>query len=237
YLPVSLTPDNVAGIYYLKEEVKLKTYSYIVATQSFTTFTKAFFNQPNDLYSNESDNLNVFNGEGESLTIQSSTGEVNYFGKLKTSKNAKGNNIYFDTFQYVENLGSTLGTLRFFDSKEGDIIYRNYIEGFPVFGKNMKGRLEVGVQNKNVFVRTNQETIQVPIPSDETVTLIPTAELMDNLAVAGVDLSLIDDAQISYEWQANLETKQVVDLVPTWYIKYQDNWYPASALIEQGGAK
>ena len=237
YLPVSLTPDNVAGIYYLKEEVKLKTYSYIVATQSFTTFTKAFFNQPNDLYSNESDNLNVFNGEGESLTIQSSTGEVNYFGKLKTSKNAKGNNIYFDTFQYVENLGSTLGTLRFFDAKEGDIIYRNYIEGFPVFGKNMKGRLEVGVQNKNVFVRTNQETIQVPIPSDETVTLIPTAELMGNLAVAGVDLSLIDDAQISYEWQANLETKQVVDLVPTWYIKYQDNWYPASALIEQGGAK
>lgn len=235
YIPVSLTPDNVAGIYYLLDDVELKTYSYILAPQSFTTFTKAFFNQPNDLYSNESENVNVSNGEGESLTIQSATGEIAYFGKLKKGKDRGVNSIYYDTFQYVENLGNTLGTLRYFDAKEGDIIYRNYIEGYPVFGKDMKGRLEVGVQNKNVFVRTNQETIQIPIPSEETVTLIPTEELMANLVIAGIDLAKVDDVQIAYEWQANVETKQVVDLVPTWYVKYEDTWYPATSLMDQGG--
>ncbi|MEG0601190.1 MULTISPECIES: YycH family regulatory protein [Vagococcus] len=237
YLPVSLTPENIAGIYYLVDDVELKTYSYILAPQSFTTFTKAFFNQPNDLYSNESDNVNVSNGEGESLTIQSATGEVTYFGKLKKGKDRGNNSLYYDTFQYVENLGNTLGTLRYFDSKEGDIIYRNYIEGYPVFGQDMKGRLEVGVKNKSVFVRTNQETIQIPIPSEETVSLIPTEELMANLVAAGVDLSKVDDVQIAYEWQANAETKQVVDLVPTWYVKFEDAWYPATVLMEQGGAK
>ena len=237
YLPVSLTPENIAGIYYLVDDVELKTYSYILAPQSFTTFTKAFFNQPNDLYSNESDNVNVSNGEGESLTIQSATGEVTYFGKLKKGKDRGNNSLYYDTFQYVENLGNTLGTLRYFDSKEGDIIYRNYIEGYPVFGQDMKGRLEVGVKNKSVFVRTNQETIQIPIPSEETVSLIPTEELMANLVAAGVDVSKVDDVQIAYEWQANAETKQVVDLVPTWYVKFEDAWYPATVLMEQGGAK
>lgn len=237
YLPVNLTPENVAGVYYLQEDVKLKTYSYIIATQSFTTFSSAFFNQPNDLYSNESDNLNLFNGEGESLNIHSNTGEVAYFGKLKAGKDRGKNSIYYDTFQYVENLGNTLGTLRYFDAKEGDIIYRNYIEGFPVFGKDMKGRLEVGVSNKTVFVRTNQETIQVPIPSEETVTLIPTEQLIETLTLAGIDLSLIDDIQIAYEWQTNAETKQVVDLVPAWYVKYEDTWYPAATLIEKGGAE
>ena len=237
YLPVSLTPENIAGIYYLVDDVELKTYSYILAPQSFTTFTKAFFNQPNDLYSNESDNVNVSNGEGESLTIQSATGEVTYFGKLKKGKGRGNNSLYYDTFQYVENLGNTLGTLRYFDSKEGDIIYRNYIEGYPVFGQDMKGRLEVGVKNKSVFVRTNQETIQIPIPSEETVSLIPTEELMANLVAAGVDVSKVDDVQIAYEWQANAETKQVVDLVPTWYVKFEDAWYPATVLMEQGGAK
>ena len=101
----------------------------------------------------------------------------------------------------------------------------------------MKGRLEVGVSNKTVFVRTNQETIQVPIPSEETVTLIPTEQLIENLTLAGVDLSLIDDIQIAYEWQTNAETKQVVDLVPIWYVKYEEIWYPAATLIEKGGAE
>lgn len=238
YIPVTLTPENVGNIYYIEEEVKLKTYSYILATQSFTTFTKAFFNQPNDLYSNESDNVNLANGEGESLTILADTGEVKYFGKLKQSKASNENSLYYDTFQYVENLGNNLGTLRFFDAKETDILYRNYIEGFPVFGPDMKGRLEVGVQNKNVFVRANQETIQIPIPSAETVTLQPTKELMDELTTAGADESLIEDVQIAYEWQTNSETKQAIDLVPTWYVRYEDSWYSATELLaklQEGG--
>ena len=238
YLPVSLTPDNIGGIYYLKDEVELKIYSYILATQSFTTYTKAFFNQPNDLYSNESDNVNLFNGEGESLSIQADTGEVNYFGKMKVESNKGDHSIYYNTFQYIENLGNTLGTFRYFDLKDNDIVYRDYIEGFPVFGNHMKGRLEVGVQNKNVFVRTNQDTIQIPIPADETVTLVPTGQLIDELLASGADEAMIEDIQIAYEWQANSETKQAVDLVPAWYVKYKDTWYPADELInnfQQGG--
>lgn len=238
YYSVTLEPENISGIYYMKDEVKLKTYSYIVATQSFTTFSKAFFDQPNDLYSNDSENVNLSNSEGESLTIQADTGEVNYFGKLKSKESSSKNSFYFDTFQYVENIGNTLGTLRYFDVKDGDITYRNYIEGFPVFGKNMKGRLEVIVQNRNVFVRTNQEMIQIPIPSSETITLMSTADLIDNLSSSGVDVSLINDVQIGYEWQTNTETKQAADLVPTWYIHYDGAWYSHSELdekIEKGG--
>ncbi|MFC6347565.1 YycH family regulatory protein [Vagococcus carniphilus] len=238
YYEVTLEPENVSGIYYMKDDVKLKTYSYIVATQSFTTFSKAFFNQSNDLYSNESSNVNLSNGEGESLTIQSDTGEVNYFGKLKTTEKKQKNALYFDTFQYVENIGNAMGTLRYFDAKDGDVTYRNYIEGFPVFGKNMKGRLEVVVQNKNVFVRTNQEMIQMPIPSDETITLVSTEKLMSELVNIGVELSHVEDVQIGYEWQTNSETKQAVDLVPTWYIKYDGIWFSHADLVsklEKGG--
>ncbi|MEG0732579.1 MAG: two-component system activity regulator YycH [Vagococcus sp.] len=238
YFPVTLEPENISGIYYMKDEIKLKTYSYIVATQSFTTFSKAFFDQSNDLYSNDSENVNLSNAEGESLTIQADNGEVNYFGKLKSQESDSKNSFYFDTFPYVENIGNTLGTLRYFDVKDGDITYRNYIEGFPVFGQNMKGRLEVIVQNRNVFVRTNQEMIQIPIPSSETVTLMTTEDLMAELVSAGVDTSLINDAQIGYEWQTNAETKQAADLVPTWYIHYDGAWYSHNELvgkIEKGG--
>lgn len=240
YYTVSLDSDNIAQLYYLTEELKLKTYSYIVATQSFTTFSKAFFNQSNDVFSNEGSNVSLSNGEGESLTIQSKTGEVNYFGKVKNGNNHSRENDYFTSFQYVESLGNSLGTLRYFDCnrESGDIIYRNYVEGYPVFGDDMRGILEVAVQNKNVLVRTNQETIQIPIPSEEEVVITSTQALLDDLLANGLDLSDVADVQIGYSWQSNPETKQVVELVPQWYILYQGTWLSKpelQQLLQKGG--
>lgn len=234
YVNVSYSPDNVAGVYYLSQDIKLEKYSYIVATQSFTTFSKAFFNQSSDLFSNEgeNDNVNLSNGEGESMTIQSKTGEISYFGKLKQTEKKDSDALYYDTFQYVENMGNALGNMRYFNSKEDEIVYRNYIEGYPVFGVNAKGRLEAVIQNKNVFIRTNQETIQIPIPSEETVTISKTSSLIEELVEMGVDVEKIEDIQIGYEWQSNTETKQVVDLVPQWYVKYEDKWYAIPELQE-----
>lgn len=222
YYDVEMTRNNLADVYYLTKESKLKTYSYIVATQSFTTFSKAFFYQSEDLFSSEGgDDVNLSNGEGESLTIQSRNGEVNYFGKLQNTSN----DLYSNTFRYVENLGSTLGTIRYFDNTGSDITYRNYVEGFPVFGEDFKGTLDITVQNqKNVHIATNQETIQIPIPSEETVSLPPTQQMIDELESLGIDKGKIKDIQIGYEWQSNSDTRQVVDLVPKWYLKYDGEW-------------
>lgn len=223
---------NVAGIYYLADSAKLKTYSYIIATQSFTTFSRGFFNQPNDLFSNEGDNLSLSNSEGESLTIDSKTGEVNYFGKLKEDFSNDVNRLYYETFQYVEDMGTSLGNLRYFSDSGNEVVYRNYVEGFPVFGENMKGSMATTIQNKNVFIKANQDTLQIPLPSDDSVTLVPTQELVDSLKEHGADMSKITDIQIGYKWEQNKETQQAIDLVPSWYIKYDEMWMTQDKLEE-----
>ncbi|MGX6971128.1 hypothetical protein CBF36_08825 [Vagococcus bubulae] len=238
YVNAFLPTDNVAGIYYLADSAKLKTYSYIIATQSFTTFSRGFFNQPNDLFSNEGENLSLSNSEGESLTIDSQTGEVNYFGKLKQNHSGSENSLYYDTFQYVEDMGTSLGNLRYFSDTSNEVVYRNYVEGFPVFGENMKGSLATTVQNKNVFIKANQDTLQIPLPSDDSVTLVPTQELVDSLKNQGVDMSKIMDIQIGYRWEQNKETQQAIDLVPSWYIKYDNMWMTQEKLektLTKGG--
>lgn len=238
YYPVELSHDNVSNIYYLKENTKLKIYSYIVATQSFTTFSKGFFNESTDLYSNNGEDLNLSNSEGESLTISSDTGEVTYFGKLKGTYTGQNNSLYYNTFEYVEGMGTSLGNMRYFSSSKDEVIYRNYVEGFPVFGPDMKGSLKTTVQRKNVYIKANQETLQVPIPSDETVELIPTSELVDNLISMGAKVEDVTDIQIGYSWRANMETKQAVDLVPEWYLRYKGSWITQSDLekaLNKGG--
>lgn len=231
YVNAFLPTDNVAGIYYLADSAKLKTYSYIIATQSFTTFSKGFFNQPNDLFSNEGDNFSLSNSEGESLTIDSQTGEVNYFGKLKQSHSGSVNSLYYDTFQYIEDMGTSLGNLRYFSNDPNEVIYRNYVEGFPVFGESMKGSLAATVQGKNAYIKANQDTLQIPLPSDDSVTLVPTEELVEHLKSLGVDMDKITDIQIGYKWEQNKETQQAIDLVPSWYIKYDNTWMTQDELI------
>ena len=118
------------------------------------------------------------------------------------------------------------------------MVYRNYVEGFPVFGDNMKGCLATTVQNKNVFIKANQDTLQIPLPSDDSVTLVPTQELVDHLKNQGADMSKIIDIQIGYKWEQNKETQQAIDLVPSWYIKYDDNWMTQEELekiLAKGG--
>ena len=236
YFRVTNNKENLGNVYYMAEETELQIYSYIVQTQSLTIFSRAFFSQSDDLFTNEGakDDVNLSNSEGESLNIDSKTGEVNYYGKLKQ----KSSTVFEDSFQYIQNLGTTLGTFKFFNVDDSEIIYRNYVEGFPVFGPNRKGEIDVLIRNEqNVHLATNQETIQIPIPSKETKILPPTQVMLDELFALSADPEKVQDIQIAYEWQVNSETKQVVDLVPQWYIRYNREWHSFDELKKQFGGE
>jgi len=232
FFDVDFDSENVGQIYYVNEDIQLKKYSYIATVQPFTIFTEAFFNQSAEVYSkSNTENVELTNAEGEFLNVNAETGEINYRGKLKEAADADAN-IYDSSFHYVESTGNVLGNIRFFGAQDDTVIYRNYVEGFPVFGDYTKGRMSVTVQNQNVTVTTNEETLLVPIPSDETVRLEPTRTVLQQLLDHGADITKIHDLQIGYEWQLNTETKQVVDLNPAWYVKYDGIW-DSVAVIEE----
>lgn len=227
YLIVSKDHEILPNIYYLEEAIKLKKYSYILATQSYTTFSQAFFSDVNEVYSNdESKNISLSNSEGEKLTVGYQSGEVNFTGKIKEQPNLNPslNNIFGNTFQYIEKIGSSYSNLRYFDYENNQITYLNYVEGFPVFGDQNKGKIQLTNVANNIHIVTNQETIQVPIPSEEEVELQNTESAIEQLIDRGIDPTKIQDIQIGYTWINNQETKQVVDLMPEWYVKYNNQW-------------
>lgn len=225
YTEVSLNHTVLPDVYYFDKPIELKKYSYILATQSYSTFTHAFFNDGNDLYSNdESDDTSLTNASGESLTIKESTGEVSYLGKLQTSKKEKENNIFGNTFQYVSRTGSVFGNIRYFSEDDGVVVYQNYVEGFPVFSEDNKSKIQMIVVKDNLRIQTNQTTIQVPIPSDETVLLKNTQDTINDLLNSGVKKEEIKDIQIGYTWEKDKENSQLVNLTPSWYVNYQGSW-------------
>ena len=71
----------------------------------------------------------------------------------------------------------------------------------------------------------------MPIPSDEEVELPNTENVIQNLVDKGADKGKIQSIIVGYTWQNIKETNRVVDLLPEWYVKYQEQWYSVSELL------
>lgn len=235
-----LHEDSELPVYYqFIEDINLKKYSYILSTQSYTLFSQAFFDNPQEIMPNDvnknSKDVDLINAEGDGLKISYGTGEVQFSGRIKpdTVLVNPTHNLYTDTFYYVQSIGNSMGTIRYFEGSGNKVTYRNFVEGFPIFSDYTRGRVEVTRNNQNIQVMTNQEMIQVPIPSDEEVTLSNTATIVAQLESAGIKVSDLEDLQIGYTWEANQETKQVVDLVPEWYVKIDNYWDNVANVVQK----
>ena len=188
-----------------------------------------------DLDNDESNEL-IFYGGNETMSIHSETQVVDFRGELPEKK--ENASVFSESFPYISKLGSSLGNLRYFDRSDNTIDYRIFVEGFPVFGTDSRGQIgvEVGGETNGsvqVNIQTSLNTIQVPIPSDEEVELASTNEIIQQLEAKGADSNKIGSVIVGYTWQNVKETNRVVDLLPEWYVKYEDNWYSANDLLEK----
>lgn len=231
YLPVNLGHDLLPYYYYIENDFSLPKYSYILGTQPYTTFTKAFFKNPEDLTINDNgEELGYFSSKGENLTITNATGQVLFTAPKNQEEKV---NLFQQGFNYVASLGLQLGNLRYLDQNEQEITFTTYVEGYPLFSNYHKGQLSLAVGNQSLKLATNVQTIQIPIPSEEEVTLEKTKDLLQTLKKAGVDMDQITNLQVGYEWQNLKETTQAIDLIPEWFIYYQHQWLSKEALLQE----
>jgi len=224
---VAVSSDVMPNVYAYEEPVTLKKYSYILETQSYTVFSNAFFKNTEDVFANDGKkddkNMNLMNAEGQKLNIQYETGEVRFsdrYGQPILSQREYASLSY----NAIKRIVNNMGIVRYFSNQNGTIVYRNFVEGYPIFSHQNKGRVEVSYFEGQVNIVTNQDTILVPIPADETVTLPPTRDVIEELFLAGLKTDDLQGIQIGYTWHTNKETKQVVDLEPEWYVNYRGVW-------------
>lgn len=222
--------------YYLSESLSLKKYSYILASQPVTKFRNAFFSDTEAIQTNEDSEDFSYTSGNERLVIDEKLGTVRFNGVLG-QKNAEGN-LYSESFTYIKKLGTNMGNLRYFDRDVAQVNYRTFVEGYPVFSENNKGQVHISIEdvdtvNSDVVIDTSVDTIQVPIPSDEEVTLESTEALLAKLQANKIDTSKITSMVIGYTWHKIEELTQVVDLTPEWYICYENKWYSEPDFLKE----
>lgn len=236
YLAMSDDDPGAPRVLRTKDRVRLKKYSYILTTQSYSLFRNAFFQNPEQAKGEEASGTRSFVSGHEELMMDEQKRLVTFAGELPTDLTKESS--YSQSFNYVSRLGTAVGNLRYFDHHDGQINYRIFVEGYPVFSHSSKGKMSVKIEpasnttSPQVEIETSMDTVQVPIPSDEEVELPSTLEVENNLAAVGIDLSKVQNYIIGYIWQDIDGVNKLVALTPEWFVKYENVWYPADQLMQ-----
>ncbi|MCJ0588670.1 two-component system activity regulator YycH, partial [Enterococcus cecorum] len=132
----------VSGQVYSKDPIKLQLYSYISTDQPYTLFRDAFFLNTRDIKVNDDTNdaLVLSNHQGDMLSISLNDQMLHFRANQVDFHNQ---NMYSVSADYVSRLGTNLGQLRFFQREDKKIIYRAFVEGYPLFRKDDNGKIVV----------------------------------------------------------------------------------------------
>lgn len=232
---VVLDSSLISSQYVTNKPIELKLYSYISSVQSFTLFRDSFFTNPSDAKSSDDSSDLMIVDQSEIMTVQTQDSLVEF---RDTNITNIDDNLYKASYQYIRYLGTNYGNLRFMNRNGNTIDYRVFVEGYPVFSTNKEGLVTTSFSKNrqsdswSVSIDANMNTIQVPIPSDQTVQIPASQTVLEELKSQGADLTKLTAFVIGYKWN-DIKDTGVVDLVPTWYVNYDKHWQESDTLLKQ----
>lgn len=179
------------------------------------------------------------------------TYSLNYYTRLLVPKSNTNTNDYLythyeknqyssatdrllDSIYYVHRLGLTEQDLRFFDADNASIKYTNYVEGTPVFLNKHDVQVNTNFSTDSITVAFNSTNLQIPIPFDgQTTTLEPTNDVIQKLKNHGLQESEIDKIVVGSKVERDSTRNNLVNLVPTYYVKAYGEWKSADEWLKQ----
>lgn len=229
------------GLIYLPNDpVKTKSQLYTVENIPESVYVKEFF-ENNDFKTNEIDDNRVtyfnylytldFQRDKQLLDVRVSRPED---GSSQTGLEDQIKNSYhiFSRFEYWRHES------RFMNPDSREIIYRRYVNGFPIF--SAPDQVDHGAM---VFQLKNNQSaeiyrfqiplqiIQAHIPDmSEPVDLASSQQIQQEVKELGYDLQGMDDIIMAYEIQEDTEDYKKMHLIPKWYVKLEDQYFSLDQL-------
>lgn len=219
--------------FYTQDTIKLKKYSYVSSLQSANLFREAFFTSPKDVKVND-DSVDTYYYEGgQNMAVLHDDQVVKFETTVSESDET---DLFMQSADYIRRLGNNFGTIRFFDRLSNQLDYRIFVEGYPVFSSGAQGLMKVTFSNsgqlgnREMAIESSLNAIQVPIPSETEVELPSSLTVRSDLLSAGAETDQLQQIIVGYQW-GDIKGASVVDLTPTWYVKYKNNWFNYQELM------
>lgn len=241
--------DNL--LTYYDTSLTIPRYSYLYNKENagmyVTRLLGAEKSGSSSLTTREHGNSTVYaDNSGQKLSVNNKTGVITYTDYLTDDTKQQNwtlSDYLSNSFTQLEQLGVSLNDVRYseYDQQEKNVIYRSYIDGFPVISARDFGTYQIQNRVRSKKIVFSQCSLQVPVPAaGKAVTLKATKEVLAELSATNkIDVDKIEDIEIGYEVTQNGTASLVTDLTPTYFVKYNNSWINYEDLLtgETGSSK
>lgn len=229
---------NNKPMIFINQEISLKPYRYLIDKQSMDYYVSRLLSSENsqNVSIKKRKNITIYNDQSSrQLTFNGKT-QIGYFADYGVdNKNRDLDAILAQSYNSLINLGISLSNVHFYnyDSIKKTVMFRTFVDGFPVYRKNGFGAVSIkeinDSANKMTFALSNPE---VPLPTEDSVITLPsTKKVMNLLLKNGYDRTQIFYVGIGYQWQKDEASKMIIKLVPNYYIYYRNKWYTLNEMV------
>lgn len=225
---------------FYQDGIKVAQYSYLLNKETTGLFVNRLLgtNNTSAITAKEQDATTTYSdGAAMRLTIQKKTGSVTFndYNSSNSRRNYSYENYLTAGLTNLNNIGVALDDVRYdcYDSKRHLLTYRNYINGYPVIAAESAGAYSILLTNSGKKrLDFSLYTLQIPVPSaGGAITLPNTRWVISQLLSRGYDQAKIGDIKVGYSWNQNQTSNQVVDLKPTYFVKYDNQWSDYQSLL------
>jgi len=226
------------------QPVTMQHYSYLMNEQSASQLANRLL----DSDGNSSVSVRTHNGEQiyttgafKRMTVNNKLGTV-YFEDYSDSGDTR--QISFTTqlqksYSHLVNLGVPMDNIRYYgyDTTSSSVIYRSYVEGFPIFNQTENGDVRIQMTSNGLDrYYFSLDSLQVPVPTtgkQTAVTLPSSTTVLKQLVSAGYKDNKIGSIELGYQWSQNKSSKLVIDLTPTYYVYYNGAWRTYTSMLNE----
>lgn len=228
-LKVKLNLLKHGVVTFYSEPITLKRYSYVMSTKEDSEYTTNLFDSNSDEINNSSDgNISTYSvGESKRLVSDHEKNELTFSDYTDTSVPKDYLTFFQRGYKKATNIQNSVSNLRLYDAnwKNKTLIYREYVEGFPIFKKSEFGSIKIAFSRNGSTEMFLNKVLEVPVPSDlRNVTLKSTSEIVKELNNIGYSPNDIQKLEVGYQWKNEEDNSRVVDLEPTYYVKIDNHW-------------
>lgn len=210
------------------EEFQRERLVYLVERQSNSFFINQLFEDTTELKDNSDDLITSYSDNISELRIHKQTGLLYYYrNNLDTTPIAVYLQIRnsFHEMKFWDNWTNET-IFSGYNAQNGEIRYRRYVNGLPIFGSPDMGLTRVKMANSGpIEIQFATQIIQTPLEErQEAVTMPGAVDVFNRLLVEGYDTFRIQGMQVGYEWLNSAESERIVELNPKWYIQMNGVW-------------
>ncbi|MBU9788526.1 hypothetical protein KTE19_11090 [Lentilactobacillus sp. IMAU92037] len=237
-IPATFKLFNKKPLVYVNTSVQMEPYEYLVDRQSEDYYVSRLLSNDDSQNINAKRHKNVvIYGDQNSMELMfNSKTRMGRFSDYRPNKNRQNmTSVLNNSYNKLSDLGLPLDNVRFFDYDSGSrtVMYRTFVEGFPIFRANGFGTISTRTINSSAQrMNFSLDNPEVPIPSKKGYSTLPaTATLIKRLVNSGYKVKDIKKIQIGYGWQKDKNSPLLVNLTPDWYIFYNGKWQSYTSMI------